>query len=1019
MAFQKTKGRGVFVQPTGMPNLSGFSQAAAEYANIAKLGMSIGTNERQREFNDAIRQAEIEGKTSGVKRDADGNLVPLVNFEYAKAAEMYSDKERDAVLKAYKTAAIGAYTSQAVSGIYSAANESYLANPNDPDAIEASMQGYMSSLSKMDQDIYLKLAPKAEAAFLEVKNRAAAKQQAEAEETSRVFFGEHFQENVRQLGNLVAVGSSGEPSDDAAFAERFSELQEEQEQILENLATFGTNPTQIQALRDSQNNHLALRAGQAHVERIFTESGSYEKTLVVVQKIISEASSDVDPDMLRQSLNAHASNLYTIQQQAKKEEGENRENIFQSIQQQINKAYGVDGKQAVAEMLADLNHEIHTLKPTQIATLMSLDDADKKNYANKEYNEAFAFIDGWKTIKGTKFEENIADSFNRVKELYDLQLIGFDKMVAARESFLAYYDDKYLKDSRDELTAHVYRELSGQGTFLRDTEFFRSKIPLLQERGVIGEKSIYFKDVIDYERMLNSYGEMHTKRVGELWRGNQADRYAKQGIVISEAMQKDLLKVRPEYKAVVNGVPMPIDFFPTNSDGSINQEYFQASVDAVDRFSAEYRGLLHPEAKVIFESAHRTPEVADTANRILGQITTAFANRHNITVNEAMNEIFDVNDFTESDRAFLFTTMKLGPDLARQGYEGLRDLDVNRALNKFMATSAKGMKLEDAAEEFFQQSFTEGLTGHNWWKLFNPLISDVRQNQLIEFAESNGIGNVNRLKDAVIKDPNVSNALKGIFFQRFSEFRGEGNRAEVMRSAMQSLGKRFGYEENEATGEIYLVERPISHYAQASVPSMRLNNGQIVPTMYITERMIAQEAVSKFLNIGEPGLRDPKLDEVVRDVLNDRSGITFHANPNFGNSDQTYTVVVTSGLYGNPTVIHKEFKYDFQTSIHAPYWEEVESRLKTSWGKEFWSAFGLMDRGLIQSMMERYSARKNDYSLTDLTNKLNELRLTTSPGLSPEAVKRLGLGLGEPLTKDKIDDFFMILSQGFLGMGRY
>ena len=44
------------------------------------------------------------------------------------------------------------------------------------------------SLSKMDQDIYLKLVPKVEVAFLEVKNRAAAKQQEEAEETSRVFW---------------------------------------------------------------------------------------------------------------------------------------------------------------------------------------------------------------------------------------------------------------------------------------------------------------------------------------------------------------------------------------------------------------------------------------------------------------------------------------------------------------------------------------------------------------------------------------------------------------------------------------------------------------------------------------------------------------------------------------------------------------------------------------------------------------------------------------------------------------
>ena len=166
---------------------------------------------------------------------------------------MYSDKEKDAVLKAYKTAAIGAYTSQAVSGIYSAANESYLANPNDPDAIEASMQGYMSSLSKMDQDI---------SQTRSCRSRFLKKQSCSATRGSRRnkqgIFGDHFNQNMRQLGNLVAVGSSGEPNDDAAFAERFSELQEEQEQILENLATFGASPTAIEKLRVTQENHLAI-----------------------------------------------------------------------------------------------------------------------------------------------------------------------------------------------------------------------------------------------------------------------------------------------------------------------------------------------------------------------------------------------------------------------------------------------------------------------------------------------------------------------------------------------------------------------------------------------------------------------------------------------------------------------------------------------------------------------------------------------------------------------------------------
>ena len=62
MAFKKTSGQRVFAQPTGIPNLSGFKQAAAAYDQLAQTAMSIGTDIRKREYNDAIRQAEIDGK---------------------------------------------------------------------------------------------------------------------------------------------------------------------------------------------------------------------------------------------------------------------------------------------------------------------------------------------------------------------------------------------------------------------------------------------------------------------------------------------------------------------------------------------------------------------------------------------------------------------------------------------------------------------------------------------------------------------------------------------------------------------------------------------------------------------------------------------------------------------------------------------------------------------------------------------------------------------------------------------
>ena len=70
MAYRKTAGRSNLVQPTGLPNFSGFKQAAASYGQIGDLAYGIGLDDRKREFNQLIRQAEIDGRTAGVSYDA-------------------------------------------------------------------------------------------------------------------------------------------------------------------------------------------------------------------------------------------------------------------------------------------------------------------------------------------------------------------------------------------------------------------------------------------------------------------------------------------------------------------------------------------------------------------------------------------------------------------------------------------------------------------------------------------------------------------------------------------------------------------------------------------------------------------------------------------------------------------------------------------------------------------------------------------------------------------------------------
>ena len=154
MAFKKTPGRSNLVQPNGMPNFSGFKQAAAAYNQIGELAYGIGLDDRKREFNQLIRQAEIDGKTAGVVYDEQGNLVPLTNFDYAKAGETLAESDQKQILATYRKAAVQTYVNAAANDINDAASKALIDNPNDPAAIRSSAKGYLQGLGDLDEEIY-------------------------------------------------------------------------------------------------------------------------------------------------------------------------------------------------------------------------------------------------------------------------------------------------------------------------------------------------------------------------------------------------------------------------------------------------------------------------------------------------------------------------------------------------------------------------------------------------------------------------------------------------------------------------------------------------------------------------------------------------------------------------------------------------------------------------------------------------------------------------------------------------
>ena len=1010
MAFQKTKGRSVFTQPVGMPDLSGFKQAARSYQQLGSLVTQFGTDIRKREYNDAIRQAEIDGDTAGVRYEKDENgmwkLQPLVNLDYSKAVSHLPSVDREGVLTAYRKAALNSYTAAAENDIKSAANISLIENKNNPDGVRGAMNGYIDGMREsMPNEAFLQLAPKVEAAFMASENQALAQQQKEADEASIKALTKKFSNNTRELGNLYAVGDvddAGLPAE--GFQMRIEELSQEDEVTLESLSTLGLNDTELLELQEGRKNHIAQRVGSSFIRKTWIESeGDLEKTLTLVGDLVDQAQLDesIDIETFRTTLTNEATRLDQLDRAREAEDSERRNNIFQDFQYKLY----VQGEN-LSKYLEDPDSDIYKLEGSQIGSLLSVSQAKREEFINNQFNEKNALIKNWEQFMGTKFEKDIGKNFSDIVGLWRNGDLGFDKLAETRESYSAYLDKKFLEPNRTAVEVSLVRELGDGSSFTKDPTYFKSLGPELLARGVIGGKNAKWKDLTAYEEDISKYSTKYSKHITKMYKGRNALSLALAGVPVTEAEAEAIHDVTPNYKAVL----------PPDEQGNIqvaetnfvtdDEVLFQASVDAADRFANETNGLLLPEAKRIFKASELNPELADKSLRVLNQVITGMAMKSGKSQEVELNHFFDVNNFTESERSFFNLAHKIGINNAVAAREGLKGISLNKGLEKLLPNRPEGKRLEDAVDEEFDKTFASAMVSHDWWAFFNPKISEERQRQLVEFASSANIDK-SKLQDAVIRSPEIREALKGMWLERWHGLAGQGSAESALLGAMQSLGKRFGWEEDKRTNQIYLVERPIIHYAQATVPGRRLNDGTIIPNVQINQEMIVQDVARKFLASGPEGaFRNPTLDEAVRLALDPSnsgaSNISFHANMGFG-GEPTYTVIVTD-QYDHATVIAKDYTYNFGTSVQNEFYQKAMDSIQTSKIKEFWSAYGLFDQSLIQSVFENYNHNGNDMSLNPMIKAFNELRLSTSPGASPEFLK----SLGEPLKPEEVTDLIRL-----------
>ena len=999
MAFKKTGGRSALVQPTGLPNFSGFKQAAASYNQIGELAYGIGLDDRKREFNQLIRQAEIDGKTAGVVYDEKGDLVPLTNFDYEKASQTFAESDQKQILATYRKAAVQTYVNAAANDINSAAAQALIDNPSDPGAIRSSAQGYLSGIQDLDEEIYTALAPKVASAFTRVENQALAQQRSD-EIAYAVDQGKQaYNQNAIELGVLYAKSEgTNNPAQAKALQDRINEILGEQADIIMGLEANEVSSITIDEMQDAQATVIAAKVSQSGVERAYYSGGAAEAYRLIKDTVAeAELNPDIDSATLRAVMTQSVQTLSAIETAESQAQKEVMSGIYNDLYRRI----VIDGLDITAE-LADPTSPIHGLPGTQQATLFTVgtslseqvDESKLKGYKS-QYSNYLSILENPEQTTATMAME----AMREIRLLHGMGLLGDedDKLLIEAQ---AKYDEAmgvFIGRDNEKLGSTLSMELNPNlSSFSKSPAYYLNEMYMsdLEGKKVIGEGR-YWSDRDAFIAGVGTYAAAYKKRVDLARLAGTAERKILNTIMPSTTELKAFSQVKgfDKVRNLQTGEIVPMDLL------SEDENIFMASVDNVAAFAVQSKGLLHPSSVDLFESASKNVANADRAIRVMGQAMDAIRSARDID-NEQVEGIFYSN-FSDETVAFLRLLSRTDPQIAVESFAA--QANMNRNASSLVAGSKYAdLSESEALEKIFMDAYEEAIKAKSVLQLMKPYITNRDNQMLYQMANKAGTMNVEGM---VLSDPYIKGAMKSMFVSTMLKY-PQSVPAEVVRDVLWKLGTRVGPQVNAYTGGLEFVTNPILPNAQATV-----GNADVTISM----KTINQDIKDIFLN--KPGLIDDKIAEQLRRVDEapmigggtaalipfsgfspDRftgSSLFYVANENYG-AEQSYTVLLKTSQ-GKVIPLLDNYRYDFKRSESYESFLKSVDLLKTDRMKNFWSVYGLMDQSLLQSGFDSIERTRSDSSFDALFNLYNR-------------TFRADIG-EEPVSPEEKDDFFYMLDR--------
>lgn len=944
MAFKKTQGQRTGVSPTGTPNLSGYKALANSYDQLAQAAYGIGSDIRQQNLNDLIIEAEADGRTAGATYDDKGQLVPLTNLDWGRAAEGIGRKEQQALNESFRKNAVQTYAQTIGLDANRAATEALLNSPDDPVKVLGSMSGYLQSLQDdLPEDVYSAILPKVTSEFVVAENKAKAQRLINSRANSIDVATRSIELNNEKLAVHFSKGSSDNPAYAVGQQQIIKELQEENEASYELMLQNGATEESIQTLRDKGLLLITSKTSVAAAERAYHAegiAGAYNFALQTRMELSEDET--IDGDSVFSSMVSHLTSLEQGKNLQKKATTEKQSSLANKVAIDIFNGDITDLSQidAMKDELGIGNlQNLRGMFINKINYDQSVVNAEEKKIKDQNeeiYQSKLNMLDFGSYSEFVESAQSLNDMYINGSIDAKQRGVALGK-IAARSAAIQ-------KQGGSMAVAQLKIEMGETGGFLLSPQHYINMEQDLRDKGIIGEEKGSLISGKEWGGMVNSYTVGWKKNVERQEVAISAMRKVRGGLTLNKAEIDYMRKQAPSTVTDINGNDVPLDIL--SQDPFVREQ----SIKTVAGYFVNTNVLSELGLDLLSDIEGVTDQnYFDTAMQLFSSIVKSYP------------------DIKGGDLGALSALESQGVDIATldigrlAGMNAIMDMKNSRSSTTRNLNSININQMSD--DEFFKKTFEEAVqddsilnfVGRTMFGLnmvpYNGPTGEFRS-MLDQIKSQSGVSTIT---GAVFADQRIMNIIKQTAENEFARGNVTNDKQGYKVAILKGISTLFGDIglEKKADGSVVWALHPILREANSTTGARPIE---------VSYDMIMEDIQSVVLSTPAASSSD------FSDAIANKQ-FEVEVNTVYG-KEPDYTVFVVQN--GKRTRVLNSYRYNFETSIHNEDYNNALNKIENSRVKKFWKALPGMDSIVVSQSFKNYAQNRNvDSLLVDLARAYN------------------------------------------------